>query len=442
MHKKLFVLVMLIACVLSIGLVSAQDMVDYEDVDPTGATVVYWHQWGGAQLETIDPLIAEFNETNEWGITVEGVPQGRTGDVVSLVGAGITSGELPNLAAGFQDSIQSWLLDDAVIPLDSLYNSEMWGIDEDGQADLRQDILDLNRAPAFGNQLIAWPIGISANVMSYNTGMLADAGFDELPTTFEDFRAASCAVAEMEGLNGFPLRTSSFDMLSFIVANGGNIFDAEADAWTFDSPEVIDTLSFFQGMIDDGCAYLPEGSAFANTDEFAFGLNPMAVGSSAGIPFINRNIEESGSGVEWVNSTTPWSEGNRSVQLFLTSVGVMNQTPEEEVASWLFLKFLATTDAQSAWTQGTNYLPYTISGNDALPADFFDTLPQLGDLNDLINDPDVNVFSSPAVISQFGIMNEFGNAIGEIINGADVAETMADLQETADELHAESLEDM
>ena len=441
MQKKLFVLALLVVLVFSFGLVSAQDA-DYEDVDPTGATVVYWHQWGGAQLEAMDALIAEFNETNEWGITVEGVPQGGTGDVVGLVSAGITSGELPNMAAGFADTAQSWYLDGAVIALDPLFNSETWGFSEEEQADLLLDVLETNRAPAFDGLLMNWPIGISANVLSVNTVMLAEAGFDAPPATFEEFYDFACAIAEGEETQGFPLRTSGFDMLSFIASNGGSVFDVEANAWTFNSPEVIETLTFFQGMINDGCAYLPEGSNYANTAEFAFGINPMAVGSTAGITFINGDIEESESGVEWVNTTTPWTEGNRSLQLFLTSVAVFNQTPEEEVASWLFLKFLSETESQAAWSTATNYLPYTVSGNEALPEDFFTATPQIGSIADLIANPDVNVVSAPTVLSQFGIMSEFGNTIGLIIGGADVVEAVEELQELADELYEEALENL
>ena len=41
-------------------------------VDPTGQTVVFWHVWGaGSAAEGLAKIVADFNASNEWGITVE-----------------------------------------------------------------------------------------------------------------------------------------------------------------------------------------------------------------------------------------------------------------------------------------------------------------------------------------------------------------------------------
>jgi sn-glycerol 3-phosphate transport system substrate-binding protein len=50
----------------------------YAGVDPTGQTVVWWHQHSGSREEKLLALIAEFNESNEYGITVEAQNQGAT----------------------------------------------------------------------------------------------------------------------------------------------------------------------------------------------------------------------------------------------------------------------------------------------------------------------------------------------------------------------------
>ena len=49
-------------------------------VDPTGQTITWWHQHGGARGEFLDEIIANFNAENPWGITVEASNQGGYGD--------------------------------------------------------------------------------------------------------------------------------------------------------------------------------------------------------------------------------------------------------------------------------------------------------------------------------------------------------------------------
>ena len=43
----------------------------YTDVDPTGQTVVWWHNHSGSREEGLLGLIEQFNSSNEYGITVD-----------------------------------------------------------------------------------------------------------------------------------------------------------------------------------------------------------------------------------------------------------------------------------------------------------------------------------------------------------------------------------
>ena len=93
---KLFALMLVM--VGALFTVSAQDATNYDEVDPTGANVVFWHQHSGARQEELDKIVAEFNETNEWGITVEALNQGSYDDIYQRMTTSLASGEaLPNL---------------------------------------------------------------------------------------------------------------------------------------------------------------------------------------------------------------------------------------------------------------------------------------------------------------------------------------------------------
>ena len=87
---------------------------DLAGVDPSGQTVVYWHQHSGAREEALNELIVEFNDNNPWGITVEASNQGGYGDIYTKMIAGIASGELPNLVVAYQNQSATYQLDAAL----------------------------------------------------------------------------------------------------------------------------------------------------------------------------------------------------------------------------------------------------------------------------------------------------------------------------------------
>lgn len=70
-----FVLAALLALLLA-SPAMAQEAVDYENVDPSGQTVTFWHQHSRERETALLEIVEEFNTTNEYGITVVAEYQG------------------------------------------------------------------------------------------------------------------------------------------------------------------------------------------------------------------------------------------------------------------------------------------------------------------------------------------------------------------------------
>ena len=452
MNKRLITLLMVMALLLSTSIVLAQitDVTVPDDL-PADITISYWHEWDGAQGEAINIIIDDFNTNNPWGITVEQVPLGGSGDVRDQMSTAIVSGDLPNLVgATFVTDAQSYYLDGVLVPLDPYYNHPVWGFTDEEIADLNQGLLDINRPPfePFNGQLLAWPIGMSGVVLSVNLEMLEELGYDGPPTTMEEFHDIACAANELTGPNGedvqgFPIRISASDMWSFIYSNGGFIWDAEAEQYNFTNENAISTLQFFQDLYNEGCAYIPDGP-FVNTADFAFGLNPMAVGSSVGVPFIKGDIEDSGSGiVNWINTTTPWSDDNRMLQVGMRGTGLIVSSPEEQLASWLFLKHMASTPSQITWTEYAQYQPYTFSALNELSQEFLDANLQFSTIREVLLGGEVLIWSRPPLASDGQMVDAFEEMLASILTGGeDVAEAAAAAEEEANAALAESMEAM
>ncbi|MCU0495731.1 MAG: extracellular solute-binding protein [Anaerolineae bacterium] len=426
--------------------ISAQEAADLSAIDPSGQTIVYWHEWDGAQLEALDQIIANFNANNEWGITVETVAQGNTGNMGEAMNAAITSGDLPNLVGGFSSTAQDYYLDGVLVPLDAYVTDATWGFTEEQAADINFELIDgFNRISGepFNGQLLAWPMGLSSVVMSVNLEMLNELGFETAPETLEQFREVACAANELTteaggDVQGFPLRANGQDMEAFILNQGGSIFDPETNTFSFTNETTIEVLTFFQQLYNDGCAYIPETN-FQNTADFAFGLNPMAVGSSVGVPFILNDIEESGSGiVDWTNTTPPWSEGNRTLVLNFRSVLMIQSTPEQQLATWLFMKHLASQESQLIWTELTRYFPYTNSALEGLGEEFITANPQFASVRDVLLDDSVRKYGASQILGYQQAIAEFSNLVADITTGGrDVAEAAAEREALANEILAE-----
>lgn len=430
--RKLVVFSLLLVLLAGMSLASAQEG-DLSSVDPSGQTVVYWHQYNsGAQLDTMTALVEQFNSTNEWGITVEAIAQGNYNDIRDLMNAAIISGELPNLVAGFQNDALSYYRDGAATDLNPYVSDATYGI---ADLNLNQDILAVNVFEEAEGAMLAWPNQISANVLAVNTGMLAEMGIEGAPATFEDFKAAACAAAEGEATEGYPIKLDASNFESMLAGRGGSIFvDGQ---YNFTSQEAIDTFTFYKDLYDSGCAYVPD-SQFGNTDDFAIGLNPMALGSSAGIPFIMSGMAEAGYETEWLVTTTPWTEGNRALQLYAPSIIMVPNTPEQQLASWLFLKFLMQTEQQIAWTTATAYFPINLDAAAGL-ADYEAANPLFAQVNALVSDPEVRIYFAPQNLSYGVVRGLLSEALAEIItNGGDVQAVAEELEAAANEALADS----
>ena len=426
------------------ALALTQDM-SYEGVDPSGQNVVYWHQYSddSSQANTMTALIEDFNANNGYGITVEALHQGHYGTIEDLMNTAILSGELPNLVAGYANAVAGWANEGVVVDINLLLNSPEWGISADEQAMLNFDLLDVNQldfAPFHGMR-VAWANQNSLNVFYTNLDIVEALGFERrVPATLAEFEAISCAAGASDDYQGYPLDTGTSHFESFVAAHGGAIFDADSGEYIFESDEVAAALSLFTRMLENNCAYL-FADRYQNTGDFSRGITPFAAGSSAGIPFITWDAAEAEMDGEWVVTAFPGAEGvGNTIQLFVPSQAILTATPEQEVATWLFVKYLAGSEAQLAWSGATGY--FSIRNDIDVSADDF-TEPRMPyerfvEVQGILADASVSVYSSPGLPSYSGIRGLVPNVIAEVVNGdAAVADALAGLNVDAAELHAE-----
>ena len=101
-----------------------------------GLTITFWHPWRGEQGALLQNMLAEFNRTNRWGITVQATAYDGLGWMEEAVEAGLISGTLPDLLVGYNYQALHWDASGRVlVDLNEYASDPTWGLSADEQAD-------------------------------------------------------------------------------------------------------------------------------------------------------------------------------------------------------------------------------------------------------------------------------------------------------------------
>ncbi|MBN2470870.1 MAG: extracellular solute-binding protein [Anaerolineae bacterium] len=338
-------------------------------VDPAGQRITYWHQHTGDRLTVFDAQVARFNAENPWDITVDATNQGDYTATYTKMLAGIVSGELPNLVVAFQGQAATYQLEGALVDLSVFVTDPQWGYGLEELADFFPGFLEQDLSPQF-DQRLGFPLSRSMEMLYVNVDGLAALGYTAPPASWAEFQEMACAwSASGEGRVGFTLHTDDSFLAAAVFALGGDIFDYEQDAYTYDSPEAIYVLELLQEMLVEGCA---NRVTERNSDRYDFArqVNLFYFGSSAAVPFVEAAIAEAGLGAfEWTIAAVPYRDFGQETptqKLNGASVSIPRTTPEAELAAWLFVRWLAEPVQQAEWAIASDYFPVRASAAEAL----------------------------------------------------------------------------
>lgn len=433
---KAFVLVALVMS--SLGVVAAQED-PLADVDPTGQTVVWWHNHSGSREEKLAELIAAFNETNEWGITVEAINQGSYDDIRDKMNAAIQSGELPSLVVGYQNDQAFYQQAEALVDLNIYVNSPKWGLTEEEVADFYPTFWAQDVHPEYGGQRLGFPPNRSAALMYYNVDWLKELGYDAPPTTWAAFKEVSCAATDADaGTFGVSWYDSASNFATMVMGLGSNIIAEDGSAYTFDTPEVREALTVLQELAAAGClTQNPE--RFGNQADFGNYKALFTFGSSSGLPFYEQAVSEGAQGpFEWSVAPLPFAEGGEAVlDVYGGSISMPVTTAEQQLAAWLFLKWFTSAENQAEWVKISGYFPTRASTVEYIQ-DYLTENPHFAVAYELLST--TKLVYEPQVISYQAVRDLMDEAVARAIQGDDIETIVADLQAGADEAVAEFAE--
>ena len=390
-------------------------------------------------------IVDDFNATNEYGITVKAEVAGKYAEIYTKMMTVLNTPDVPDIVVGYQNQVAMYQLADAIFDMNTIINDPVYGLPQEVQDDYMDAFFAQDVYSLYDNQRLGIPPNRSMEVLYYNLSWLKEMGYEAAPKTPEEFKEMACKAVDnpfSKGTGdaepiGMAMRYDASNMASWVFAFGGDIFDTTTNKFTFDSPEAIAAMSFLQSLAADGCVRIVDG--YDDQVQFGAGKSLFTSASSSGLGVYYPKAIEAGVGeMEWGVAAIP-NTGTIKQNIYGASVSIPKSTPERELAAWLFLKYYTSPDVQVYWAKETQYFPVRKSVAEQM-TDFFETYPPYKTAWELIQ---YGAFE-PAVPGYDPIRTEMNNAMASIIEDptSDVAAIMTALNETANAILAEQLEQL
>jgi len=416
---------------------------ELDGIDPSGQVIVYWHEWDGPQLDAMRAVVGKFNRENPHQIVVQLVGKSSSGRLLGELASDPDPAEArPNVVGGiFPSHVSDLLAEGLVIPLDVYVTHPTWGVTPEDAAGIGVGVRG-TFSSALGQG--AWPLGLSLNVLAFNQQMLVTLGAQSIPSTLDDLTQWACAAAHSttprgQAIQGFPLSLTLGDFEGLVAAQGGALYDATVANFLFNSPQSQTVLAWLQNLNAQGCAYDP-GGAYNDSRDFAYGLTPFAFTSSAGLPFIESDIMDSASGLtDWAFMPIPGSQF--AAQIYLRGVGIApSESPQARLASWLFIRYLTTPEAQTLWARGLSYQPVNRNAYELLGEDFLTVNPAYRSVLEMLRRTDVSTFITPPMIGYGDVENQvYEPMIEAVLAGADIPTVTTEAERAAAQVIIEAV---
>jgi multiple sugar transport system substrate-binding protein len=313
------------------------------------------------------------------------------------------------------DAFAGFAADDLLYPASDV-------LSEDTIADFQESFVE--NASMDGEQY-GLPLIASARTLFVNTDLMAKAGVQQPPATWDELLEASKKVSELGGGvygYGMPLGSEEAQAETSIWAfgNGGDWGDSEE--LTIDAPENVEAVEYMQKMIDEG-ATQPNPGATDRTPLINVFVQGK-IGFIEALPPTVSQIEAENPDLEFELAPIPTSDGSSVTLGVADHLMAFKNDGDKQEAITTFLDYFYSTDVYTNFVKTENFLPVTKSASAEFDnADmkvFLDALPEAKFY------PSTNKAWSAA-------QGAFQSLIGQIAQGKEPADVLAQIQAKADE---------
>lgn len=403
MRSKLMVLILVLALVLPMAAVSAQE---------GPIELVFWHAMGGSRTAFIERMVEDFNYTHP-GIHVTVEHKGSYRDTLNASLLAAEQGNAPHIVQVFEVGSQ--------LALDTGIFMPAFEIAGDNPEILMED----DFVPAFANyysfdgQFYSFPFNSSNPVLYINQDIMDAAGVavpdpwagEDL--TFEWLLEEACpAIVDggfAESCITWPLHTWFFEQWmaeqNAPLVNNDNGRSARATDVLLDSEAALRIFTWWKDMYDAGY-YIYSGTLEdwdGSNGIFWAGQTAMEITSTSDVTIMQNTAAENGWTLDTAALPIPAGVERGGTVVGGASLWLTYDHPQEELDAALeFALWFGNTENAIRWHKGTGYFPTRVSAVDVLEFQgWFDRNPAYTEaFNQLLN-TQVNSSTAGAVMGSF-----------------------------------------
>ena len=308
------------------------------DDKPATGTLEIWTQ--GADGAELPQMFEKFKADNpDVDINMTQIPEA---EFASKMTAAITAGTVPDLIYSFTETQSSLIATGGFDPVpDGL-------VDKD---DFFEVIWDNS---VYDDVAYGVPWYAYSDMVIYRTD-LAEAAGAEAPKDWDGLRTFGEKLKD-SGVE-YPLALyAAYDsytarqLLTFAAQNGGSFISDDLSEWTINSPENVEALEYWSGLIKDGLAS-PDGPAFLDTVSWSTtGKNAAII--DGGPWFVGWFDDANGEG--WADehlslSTMPVGPDGDAATTVGGGSWFVPTDSENKDAAWKFARFMSEPESQVEW---------------------------------------------------------------------------------------------
>ncbi len=396
-----------------------------------GLTIDVWYPWFGVEADFFESLTEEFNRENTWGIQV--IPSGQINFsyLYENVTNSLPTPKRPNMIIALPEHAASWHAEQLVANLTPYVGDPKYGL------------VDASDIPiVFWNQDISaearvgFPAQHTARFLLWNQTWAKELGFSKPPDTAEDFQRQSCAahqtmvsdaMPENDGKGGWIVDTQPMTAYAWLLAFQGGVL--ESNDYRFLTPNNISAFKFVRTLAETGCAWQTTAGD-SSFDEFASRSALFVTASLEDLPEQSRAMASAGSSDLWRVIPFP---GDAGIPVYGSTYIILKSAPTEQLAAWLFVKWLTDAEQDARWVETTHLFPLRKSTLDLL-GDYRKSHPQWAEAVELLPQGEL----APGLASWRTVKVMLGDGFNHMFHAnvpsGQVAAILAQMESTSREL--------
>lgn len=346
-----------------------------------GTVIYFWAPWIEQSRESSQQLIEKFNTENLWGIEVVTYFPGGTNALYDQMLHNRTGDFLPSVAVLTAGQMQSWQKQTGLlVDLTHYLDDPEWGLPEKDIADFVEGYIQQNQVDG---SLLGMPAQQTAEVLFYNLSWARELGFDALPATHAEFKEQSCSAAQAimqdenkanDGTGGWLINRNAAVTASWMAAFGSEEFLSPGTSeYVFDNDENQAAITYLRGLFDNNCSWISRLPT--PYDYFASRQALFYSGTLSDIPIQVQAHSRAGSSDEWTIIPYPTVKDEPVILTQGSSYVILSASPEEQLASWLLISWLAQPEQQAELLKTEMGLPVS-SASAVMAEKLFKQFPQ------------------------------------------------------------------